>query len=581
MVRRNTEQENWITYLLSLSRMVYLFPAAVKGIGGSKWGYINEKGLFVLSPKYERARDFQENGLAIVEVNNLTGIINSDGYFIVKPKYQSISPFSEGRATVIDSKGFKVIDESGKEITSKAYSFIGDYQEGRALAANTNEHGEYLYGFLNRRGKEVIPLTFESANDYHNGKALVKMKEGSFALIDLTGRILKSYHYEMVDNYGEGMLAFRPSNEGKWGYMDEAGNIVIEPKYTGAQSFIEGRAIVNVEYNFGLIDKQGNFIIKPNYNRLLYLGENRYALGKSPDPQKPYLLPKYAIADSNGQIYTGFIYNGVSLYKDGIASAFNDENTFFIDKRGQRIEFLPKVSGSGSLVFDQSVIKGDIDLRTLYFDKKGKVVWKQNKVIPVTDDISVIENKFKPDKDYLVYYPQVKGIKNQENVNQTLKDLSGVKIIPENTQLESSYIGDFDITFYKNNLMVIEINGYEYPFGAAHGMPIKKYAHLNLKTGEFFHLKDLFSPKEDYVKVISEIIGEQIKNDDQYSYVFPETYKGIKADQPFFISKEGLNLYFQPYEIAPYAAGFPTFTIPFAEINSIINKEGDFWRSFH
>lgn len=581
MSRRNFEQENWVTLLLSLSRMVYLYPAKVKGIGGSKWGYINEKGTYVLPLKYEMARDFQENGLAIVQLNNLTGIINSDGYFIVNPKYDTISPFSEGRATVIDSEGFKIIDESGKVITPKAYSIISDYQEGRAVAANTNEQGEYLYGYLNRRGNEVIALSYESANNFINGKALVKMKAGSFALIDLTGKVLKSYPYEMVDDYGEGMLAFRKSNEGKWGYMDESGKVMIEPKFTGTQSFIEGKAIVNVDNNYGLIDTQGNYIIKPNYNSLLYLGENRFALGKSPDPENPYLFPKYAIADSSGQLYTGFIYNGVSSYKDGIASAYNDENTFFIDKHGQRIAYLPNVSGSGSLTFDKSLIKGDIDLHILYFDKNGKLVWKQNTVIPLNDQYSVIENKFKPNKDYMVYYPQVQGVKNQANVNQALKNLSGMKTIPENTQLESSYIGDFNVHFYKNNLLVLELNGYDYPFGAAHGMPIRKYAHLNLKSGEFFQLKDLFHPKADYVKVISDIIGEKIKNDDQYSYVFPDTYKGIKANQPFFISEEGLNLYFEPYDIAPYAAGFPTFTIPFEEINSILNKDGVFWRSFH
>jgi hypothetical protein len=585
MSRRNMEQENWIAYLLSLSRMIYLFPAAVKGIGGSKWGYINEKGNFVLPPKYEMARDFQENGLAIVQVNNLTGIINSDGYFIVKPKYDTISPFSEGRATVIDGEGFKVIDESGKEITSKGYSFIGDYQEGRAVVANTNEQGEYLYGYLNRRGKEVIPLSYESASDFQDGKVLVKIKGGIYALINLTGKVLKSYPYPFVNYYGEGMLAFKEREDGNWGYMDESGKVAIEPKYIGVQQFIDGKAIVTVENHnhdyYGLIDRQGNFIIKSHYNSLLNLGEERYALGKAIDPEKPYLFPKYAIADSSGQIYTGFIYNGVSNFKEGIASAYNDELTFFIDKRGQRIDHLPKVKGSGSLAFEKSLIKGDIDLRILYFDKKGKLIWKQNTIIPLNNDYSVIENKYKPNKDFLVYYPEIKGVKNQESVNQTLKDLSGVKPIPQHTQLESSYTSDFDISFYKNHLVVIEINGYDYPFGAAHGMPVKKYAHIDLKTGMFYQLKDLFKPEADYVKVISQIVGEQIKNDDQYSYVFPDSYKGIKADQPFFISEGVLNVYFAPYEIAPYAAGFPSFTIPFKEISSIINHVGDFWLSFH
>lgn len=582
MSRRNTEQDNWITYLLSLSRIVYLFPAEVKEIGGSKWGYINDKGNFVLSPKYEMARDFQENGLAIIQLNNLTGIIDNDGYFIVKPKYETISLFSEGRATAIDDKGFKVLDESGKEITSKAYSFIGDYKEGRAVVANTNENGEYLYGYLNRRGNEVIPLSYESASDFQDGKALVKLKEGGYALIDLTGKVLNSYSYPFVDDYGEGMLAFRKSNDGKWGYMDESGKVLIEPQFMGTQPFVKEKAIVNVENNhYGLIDRQGKFIIKPNYNSLLNLEENRYALGKAQDPERPYLFQKYAIADSNGHIYTGFIYNGVSNYKDGLASAYNDEMTFFIDKRGQRLDHLPKVQGSGSLAFDKSLIKGDIDLRIFYFDKKGKLIWKQNTIIPLNDDYSVIENKFKPNKDYLVYYPQLKGVENLESVNQTLKDLSGVKPIPHHTQLESSYAGDFDVSFYKNNLVVIEINGYDYPFGAAHGMPVKKYAHIDLKTGRFYQLKDLFKPGADYVKEISKIIEDKLKNNDQYSYVFPDSYKGIKTDQPFFISEEAVNLYFEPYEIAPYAAGFPTFTIPFQDISSIINRAGDFWRSFH
>ncbi|WP_419954155.1 WG repeat-containing protein [Neobacillus niacini] len=584
MSRRNIEQGNWISYLLTLSRMVYLFPAEVKEIGGGKWGYINGKGNFVLPPKYEMAREFQESGLAIIQLNNLTGIINNEGYFIVKPKYDTISPFSEGRATAIDDRGFNVLDEAGKEISPKSYSFIGDYKEGRAVVANTNENGQYLYGYLNRRGNEVIPLTYDSASDFHDGKALVKVNEGNYALIDLTGNVLNSYSYPFVDNYGEGMLAFRKSNEGKWGYMDESGRVVIEPQFIETQHFVEGRAIVNVENQqngYGLINKQGKFIIKPQYSSLIYLGENQYALGKSVDPGKPYLPKKYAIADSNGHIFTGFIYNGVSNYLDGLASAYNDEMTFFIDKSGQRLNYLPKVQGSGSLAFDKSLIKGDIDLRILYFDKKGKLIWKQNTIIPLKNNYSVIENKFKPNKDYLVYYPQLKGVENPVSVNQTLKDMSGVNPTVAHTQLDSSYAGDFDVSFYQNNLVVIEINGYDYPFGAAHGMPIKKYAHIDLKTGRFYQLKDLFKKGADYVKEISVIIGELINSDEQFSYVFPNTYKGIKTDQPYYISQGELNVYFEPYEIAPYAAGFPTFRIPFNALSSIIYQDGDFWRSFH
>src|SRR5690606_30976791 len=111
-----------------------------------------------------------------------------------------------------------------------------------------------------------------------------------------------------------------------------------------------------------------------------------------------------------------------------------------------------------------------------------------------------------------------------------------------------------NVAFYRNQLLVIELNGYHYPLGAAHGMPSMVYAHINLKTGQFYVLADLFKPQSDYVKMLSRIIGLQIKNDPQYSYVFPDSYKGIKPNQPFFVTEEALHIYFEPYEIGPYAA---------------------------
>ncbi|MGG1676283.1 WG repeat-containing protein [Neobacillus sp. NRS-1170] len=566
-------------------RTVYLFPAAIKEVGGNKWGYINEKGKFILPPIYENAGDFQDNGLAIVRVMNHAGVINSSGYFIVKPKYDTINPFSEGRATVIDHQGFKVIDESGKEITSRAYSYIGDYKESRALMADYTKEGWYRYGYLNKRGKEVIPLTYEAASDFTDGRAVVKTNRGRFALIDLTGKEVNSYPFYFVGNYGQRMMAFQVRANEKCGYIDEQGKITIEPKFSGAQSFINNRAIVNVSEDYkdhyGLIDQTGSFIIKPNYNLIEYLDDNRYSIGKAIDPSKPFAGSKYSVADGDGRILTGFIYNEISKFTDGFASVSDDQNTFFIDRRGQRVEHLPIVSGSGRLLFEKTLIKGEIDFRLIYLSSKGEIIWKQNKVIPLNEHYAVLEEKYKPNKDYLVYFPQIQGMGKSESVNAALKELSGVKAVPSHKQLDSNYLGDFEVTFFKGNLLVIEIHGYKYPFGAAHGMPVKKYAHINLKTGSFYSLKDLFMPKSPYVTTISEIIGKQIKSNSEYSYVFPNSYKGIQANQPFFISDESLNIYFSPYEIAPYAAGFPTFRIPFKEVMSIIDQTGEFWRSFH
>jgi hypothetical protein len=568
------------------SRAVYLFPAPKKGVGGSQWGYIDAKGRFVLTPMYDSAGDFQDNGLAIVGLMNQMGVIDAKGYFIVKPKYDLITPFSEGRAIVIDQQGFKVIDESGKEITEKAYSFIsGKYKEGRVAAAIEQEQGTYLYGYLNKRGKEVIPFIYLSASEFNNGRAIVKTKENTFQLIDLTGKVLHSYTHAAVTNYGQGLLAFKRTEDGPFGYMNEQGKTVIEPSFSEANPFFEGVAIValfeNNKLRYGLINLQGQFKIKPNYHDLIRLGENRFAVGKAIDPEQPCKRSIYALSDADGHLMTGFNFYEITPFQDGKASVSDEQNTYFIDRNGRRLENLPKVSGSGTLQLEKTLIKGNIDQRLSYYNQNGELIWKQPAILPLSKQLFVYEQKYRPNKDYLVYYPQLQGVANQARVNKELRELAGVKPVPAHKPLNSNYVGDFEVSFYRKNLLVIEINGYDYPFCAAHGMPIKKHAHINVKTGQMYQLKELFKQGSPYVTRISELIADQIKSNTQSPYFFPEQYHGIKEDQPFFINGSGLNIYFQPYEIAAFAAGFPTFTIPFDELKGMINETGSFWLAFH
>lgn len=595
-----TIKENGVVNYLDLAKLresildrfrasdVKLYPASVKTLEGVKWGYIDDAGNLRIKPQYDLAYDFQDNGLAVVEYNNLYGIIDGVGKYVVVPSFQSISQFSEGRAAAISNDGFILIDENGNILTQKSYGYIGSFKNHRAMAAGNNDKGEYVYGYLDPNGKEIIPLQYEAANDFKENGALVKVGENNYALINSNGEVLKSYRYYYVGDIGNKLMAYQSSSDSKYGYIDIDGNVVISPRFTGAMPFEESRAIVNMaegyENKFGLIDMTGNFAIKPECNDIQVIGEKRVAVGRAIDYEKPYMGSKYAIADINGKFLTDFIYESVSEYKNGLASASDGNSTFFIDITGKRANSLPVITGSGTLNLMENLIKANIDLRTFYLDKTGKVIWSQNAVMPLNGQIKILEKKFKPNKDYLVYYPQIEGMRNktaQQSVNQKLKELSQIKEINSDEQLDYSYTGDFSIEFFKKNLLVLEMNAYEYHFGAAHGMPTKIYAHVDLVSGKVYELKDLFKPGADYVKVLSDIIGNQIKNDPQYSYVFPDTYKGIAADQPFYVSQDALHIYFAPYEIAPYAAGFPTFKIPFSQISNIINTSGAFWRAFN
>ncbi|MCM3172232.1 WG repeat-containing protein [Paenibacillus sp. MER 99-2] len=572
--------------------VTWLYPVSVRTVHGTRWGYMDEQGHIRLEPVLDDARDFQPNGLAVVVQNGKAGVINLNGQFVVQPLYDSINSYVEGRAIVIDAQGFKMIDEQGHVLTRRAYPFIADLSDGRALFYDTDSStggGTSKYGYLDQSGQEAIKAQFQSAYDFQQGKAVVQIKENEYALIDLNGNRLATYPYPYVGPLGDGMLAFQKETAGKYGYIDERGNIIIQPQFSTALPFHNGLAIVNTSADYkstyGVINRQGQFVIQPTYNDIRELGEQRFALGQAIDPEQPYIGSFYAIADESGKLLSSFTYRDVGQFKQGLLSASDGKRTYLLDRSGQPAPGYPQVEGSGTLeVVAPNLIKAFVDQRLSYVNRSGQVIWKQNTIVPLHPPYRVREEKYKPNPDYLVYYPQVEGMADQAaqlGVNAKLKSLSQVKPIPADQKLDYSYTGDFDITFYKQQLLQLQLTGYNYPFGAAHGMPTMIYAIINLTNGRMYELKDLFKPNSDYVKVLSRIVADQIKNDPQYSYVFPDTYEGISPDQPFFVTADALHLYFAPYEIAPYAAGFPTFNIPFIQIKDIINTEGEFWKAFH
>ena len=101
-------------------------------------------------------------------------------------------------------------------------------------------------------------------------------------------------------------------------------------------------------------------------------------------------------------------------------------------------------------------------------------------------------------------------------------------------------------------------------------MTVLKSVTFDVATGRIYRLQDLFKENADYVKRLSEIIKRQIQERDIPVIV---DFTSIKPDQDFYIENGTLVIYFQLYELAPYAYGFPTFRIPNDEIEDIIRKK--------
>lgn len=53
--------------------------------------------------------------------------------------------------------------------------------------------------------------------------------------------------------------------DGKWGYIDSKGKVIIQPRFDEAQKFSEGLALVDIGLNSGFIDESGRFAIEPKF----------------------------------------------------------------------------------------------------------------------------------------------------------------------------------------------------------------------------------------------------------------------------------------------------------------------------
>ncbi|MBG9795219.1 hypothetical protein ABD76_23265 [Paenibacillus dendritiformis] len=91
------------------------------------------------------------------------------------------------------------------------------------------------------------------------------------------------------------------------------------------------------------------------------------------------------------------------------------------------------------------------------------------------------------------------------------------------------------------------------------------YVFINQDNAKALQLADLFKEDVDYKALLGNVVRNQIalkKNKDDF------TFTEIKDTQSFYVSNGYLVLTFERYEIAPGAAGAPTFKLPLASIQS-------------
>ena len=113
--------------------------------------------------------------------------------------------------------------------------------------------------------------------------------------------------------------------------------------------------------------------------------------------------------------------------------------------------------------------------------------------------------------------------------------------------------------------------------GGAHGNLFLKNLNYNQK-GQLLSIGDLFKPESDYLTKLSDISRKKlpgILGENLASWSDDGTAPTSTNFETFYIKDDGtLNIVFQPYQVAPWAAGVPEISINISEeLRDIIDPQ--------
>ena len=136
-----------------------IYPAEKKG----KWGYINEKGKFIIKPIFDEALNYSD-GYAIVRYSDKYGVIDRASTFLHNPIYDSINLIRvNGEKYYLYSENQKkgVMDSRFNPISNAIYDNVSPVttKTGCAFIGSANDRKNFF-------GQNIPPSLL--SKEYHN-----------------------------------------------------------------------------------------------------------------------------------------------------------------------------------------------------------------------------------------------------------------------------------------------------------------------------------------------------------------------------------------------------------------------------
>lgn len=354
------------------------------------------------------------------------GYIDLKGNWIIQPQFYAAHPFSEGLAAVMALRASD-LDCENPELDR---SYLTDEDAAYRLRLlrmgirHREEDGEAwqptrplrrLFGYIDATGNTVIAAKYEVAMPFNGNRAYVRFR-GKWGVIDKKGNWImapvldqpdhmsSAYGYETdylsesddlsersrnydepmetdIYYFSEGMGAI--SYNGKFGFIDSTGKVIVAPVYDNVGAFSQGLAPVRHLDRWGYVDKTGKEVIAIHFRSASSFTENGLALVETSMPESGLSSPEPGLEyEDNETSYFGYIdrngkwairpqFSYATDFSEGLAVASVDYGPKgFIDKSGKFI-IQPKYDYANN--FHHGVAYVHLRMyEGFYIDKTGK-----------------------------------------------------------------------------------------------------------------------------------------------------------------------------------------------------------------
>lgn len=261
----NTKNEIQLNNFTSSSPMSFYNDVAVLISGDGSKELLNKKGKIVATGFTTLGNS--KDGLipAVKESEKKIGFIDKTGKWKTELPYKYfIGPFNEGLSafTDTDSKLSGFFDKNGNISIPATYTSASNFHDGLARVKK-----DATYFFITTENKRAFEREFEFAGDFSEGMCAVQQL-GQWGFIDKTGAVIIDFKNHIgVREFNEGLAAFK-QQDGKVGYINKQGDIVIQPIFDNGLSFKNGYAVVEQNGKMGFINTGGKIVIEPKYTRV-------------------------------------------------------------------------------------------------------------------------------------------------------------------------------------------------------------------------------------------------------------------------------------------------------------------------